>query len=113
MKAQKKFKGLGRNTTTNEMQWFFYGIGDKPVLLGYEWVVEDLQFTGRIDIHGKEAYDGDLIKGDGYGPYPIEWCDRGFYSCSCYSDYDNIAMYETIEVVGTLVENPEYWKDQE
>ncbi len=67
------------------------------------------QSTGRTDDDGKEIFDGDLIKGDGYGPYRVFWDDDfcGWCSC-CYSDSELISRYKSIEVVGNIFENPKY-----
>lgn len=60
-------------------------------------------WTGKEDINTVNVYEGDLIKGDGYGPYPVEWY-KGYWSCCCYKDSDNIYTYKTIEVTGNVHE---------
>ncbi len=67
------------------------------------------QSTGRTDDNGKDIFDGDLIKGDNYGPYRVFWDDElcGWCSC-CYSDSELISRYKSIEVVGNIFENPKY-----
>lgn len=80
-------------------------------LLAHEVIPETVaQFTGFRDSkrtnkypEGQEIYDDDLIKGDGYGPYPVFWDDGhcGWCSC-CYSDAEPISTYKNIEVVGNV-----------
>lgn len=65
------------------------------------------QFTGLIDIKKVKVYDGDLIKGDGYGPYRVFWQNGSWCSC-CYSDAEPIGGYRTIEVVGHIFDGTEY-----
>lgn len=65
------------------------------------------QFTGVLDEGGKEIYDGDLIKGNGYGPYRV-FEDKGAWCSCCYSDSEPIGTYNRIEVVGNIFDNPNY-----
>ena len=83
------------------------GIWIAEVGLIEEFVVQ--MFTGFKDDSGKEIYDGDLIKGDGYGPYRVFWDEKfgGWCSC-CYSDAELISRYKSIKVVGHIFDGTEY-----
>jgi hypothetical protein len=65
------------------------------------------QYTGLKDTHGKRVFDGDLIKGDNYGPYRVFWEDGAWCSC-CYSDSEPLFRYETIEVISNIYETTDY-----
>lgn len=66
-------------------------------------------FTGFIDTKGKKVFDGDLIEGDGHGPYRVFWDKNigGWCSC-CYRDAELIGGYKTIEVISNIFETPIY-----
>lgn len=67
------------------------------------------QFTTIKDDNNVDIYDGDLIKGDTYGPYRVFWDKKfgGWCSC-CYSDSELIARYKSIVVTGHIKDGTEY-----
>ncbi len=77
-----------------------------------------MQYTGLKDKHGKEIYEGDVIKHDYYYDYGQSGEYKSFTKCVTWDDiYCGFKpMYATgeyslprnsIEVVGNIYENPE------
>lgn len=66
---------------------------------------ELMQFVGETSKNGKEIYEGDIVKIDGYDkPYPIVYYKNGFYiNDGIYSNWDA----NEIEIIGNIYENPE------
>jgi hypothetical protein len=79
----------------------------------YDYNVEGfvIQYgTGMKDWTGREIHEGDLIKVKDYGPYPVTFEDGCFGSC-IYSDFEPLRSYKVIEVVGNILENPDWNED--
>lgn len=86
----------------------------------YDW----MQFTGLHDKNGKEIYEGDIVRKDGW-IYEIRWSKYGAgFDLATKNDSwpkqeDGYAyhsgLYDTeiIEVIGNIYENPELIKDEE
>lgn len=79
-----------------------------------------MMFTGLLDRHGKEIYEGDIcnIGEDGHAlPLPVSFCDGGFVvnwngfhdtpQYSSLSAYCNKVFQNCVEVIGNIYENPE------
>ncbi len=109
---EHKFRGLYELTNgSGERRWATYGIGSKPVLVGAKWIVEDLEFTGLLDLNGKEIYEGDILKVLDYGIAAVEW-DGG---CSYQVDSDEVGCFslsgiDTLKVIGNIYEHPDLLK---
>ncbi len=65
------------------------------------------QSTGRTDDNCKDIFDGDLIRGDGYGPYWVIWDDSLSGWCA-KTEFCNelISKYNSIVIVGNVLEEP-------
>ncbi len=73
-----------------------------------------MQFTGFYDVHGKEIYEGDLVR---YVPYvnknkvwKVVWGKSGGWHIYQNDHQVNLLWYfvpDHIEVVGNIYENPE------
>lgn len=81
-------------------------------------VIESQQFTGLLDRNGKEIYEGDIVRKDGW-IYEIRWSKYGAgFDLATKNDSwpkqeDGYAyhsgLYDTeiIEVIGNIYDNPE------
>lgn len=75
--------------------------------------IELLQFTGLKDLNGTEIYEGDIVKGQ----HPVDFEKRPFIGRVFYwdgawyhgfhNDRPPKRMWEYVEVIGNIYENPE------
>ena len=78
--------------------------------------IEVMQFTGLNDKKGKEIYEGDILNSSEKDSlcYVI-WDDAAFALKSPGSeavDYEHSSVFESMEVVGNIYENPELLKQK-
>jgi len=72
---------------------------------------ELMQFTGIIDINGKEIYEGDVVIPDSGGASLVHWKD-GAFQVGYYGDIPYVlADYKSLTVIGNIYENPELKKE--
>lgn len=71
------------------------------------WIYDDIkimQFTGLYDLHGKEIYEGDIVRYELQEGVMrqgvIEYSKNGFWLRNGYCPYNS-------EVIGNIYENPE------
>lgn len=81
---------------------------------------EIMQFTGRKGNNGKDIYEGDIVKAcdelQGF-IMRVYWCDldlmwRVGYMNGLKKVDDKFCMYNNLEVIGNIHENPELLENQ-
>lgn len=82
--------------------------------------LELMQFTGLKDIHGKDIYEGDIIKSTSFGlVYSVDWEPSAatflFQLLGApIMDYEGMdAFGDEIEIIGNIHENPELMGDNQ
>ena len=112
---QIKFRGW--DNQTNEMlspEQMLAGDGLYFAVSGKNNAVIPMQYTGLLDKHGKEIYEGDIValplRFDGDSTYQpsvskVVWDYDGWYV-----EDRGECPYERLEVIGNVYENPELLK---
>jgi len=96
---------MGRVATLNEALEFAHKNPDAIDELDY---IEWMQFTGLLDKHGKEIYEGDILK-TSTGNCLVIWDDDGLWGFD-----DRHPLYfsgiNQREVIGNIYENKELFE---
>ena len=87
-----------------------------PNTTKYNEVHPVMQFTGLLDKNGKEIYEGDICKSKS-GLFHVEYVNAGFSLKSLNKKCRNWAFTQnsakSIEVIGSIYENPELLTDSD
>lgn len=94
--------------------WSCPDYGTRGVSLAYQPNIEVMQFTGLRDRHGKEIYEGDILRywnpsvGSIIRPIVFKWGGFGIEGLAkgTHIYFGNLPE-EEIEVIGNIYENPE------
>ena len=95
------------------IKWYGPGVGEGIVYVNqkYNWKVDSvlMQFTGLLDINGKEIYDGDIVQYYVRKTRKIGRIAWGSVSWWLVGELDklNYISHWKIEVIGNVYENPE------
>lgn len=67
---------------------------------------ELMQFTGIIDIKGKEIYEGDIVSGNDGRKYKVVFFEGGFLLEGHTNTLQFVCDYFKLKVIGNIYENP-------
>lgn len=115
-----KFQGVDDNNRLYDLHAINYanmtGLCQCEEVIGWVWCrfKEFRQFTEKIDINGKEIYEGDIVKTgylviDEWMEYNavIQWNNHYAMFCQYINEDLNQMMDVEVEVIGNIYENPE------
>lgn len=108
-KEKKMYYDIGISNTGVVMMWIDKSGGATFLGDGGNGLPEIMQFTGLKDKNGKEIFEGDIVKFVGENTKEqVNWDEEsgGF----CLSHQAGIIPKESVEVIGSIYENPELLK---
>ena len=115
-----KFRGIGNARGVDYFGKFIYGdlihIGGEAFIQNDDKAPDVIairvdpktvgQFTGLNDKNGKEIYEGDIVRGPGFGAVSV-YFDGGRFCLYFLGDEYWNEYADKIEVIGNIHENPE------